>query len=192
MRVRYGSISLKRRVPGLPRNRLREFLKVVNRGCAFGLQQRLVYRLYIAQAVNLEADGLQKRHLCESSHLVAVAHDAVVDRVARRRLLVTRFASRKNQRCRHPLQVPLKGAANRLVEVVDVEDEAAVRRGKGSEVAHVGIAAELRLDPRVRDHREIGCHHRRRTTQIRKRRLCHDLMLQLKEGWHAAAFGALQ
>jgi len=43
----------------------------------------------------------------------------------------------------HALDVPLEGAVDGFVEVVDVKDEAAVWRGEGSEVADVGVAAEL-------------------------------------------------
>ena len=45
--------------------------------------------------------------------------------------------------------VPLEGAEGGLVEVVDVEDEAAVGAGEGAEVANMGVAAELAADAGV-------------------------------------------
>ena len=47
-----------------------------------------------------------------------------------------------------PLDVPLERAGQRLVEVVDVEDQPAVGRGEGTEVRQVRVAAELDLAAR--------------------------------------------
>ena len=55
-------------------------------------------------------------------------------------------AAGQHQRGGHALQVPLEGAADGLVEVVDVEDQPAVGRGIGAQVAHMGVAAELAHD----------------------------------------------
>lgn len=55
--------------------------------------------------------------------------------------------------------VPLEGSRVRLVEVVEVEEQGAVRRGEQSEVQQVGIAAELDGEARVGCRREVARHH---------------------------------
>src|SRR5947209_16584520 len=61
---------------------------------------------------------------------------------------------------------PLERTSNRLIEVVDVEDEMAVGRGKCAQVADVCVSAELGVQARVRQHREIGSHHRHCATEV--------------------------
>ena len=58
-------------------------------------------------------------------------------------VLCAGFAAGEDEAGGHALDVPLEWAADGLVEVVDVEDETAVGRGEGAEVAYVGVAAEL-------------------------------------------------
>jgi hypothetical protein len=48
----------------------------------------------------------------------------------------------------------------RLVEVVDVEDQFALRRPEESEVGQVRVAAELHLELSAREHAQIGRHDR--------------------------------
>ena len=74
---------------------------------------------------------------------------------------------------RHPLDVPLPRAGQRLVEVVGAEDEPAVRRREAAEVRDVGVAARLHRDPRVRRRREVGRHHGRRAAVEGERRHEH-------------------
>src|ERR1044072_6768754 len=59
-----------------------------------------------------------------------------------------------------PLDVPLPGPRQGLVEVVDVEYELALGRGVGAEVGEVGVAAELRLEPRAGRVGKVRRHHR--------------------------------
>src|SRR4051794_19777991 len=60
------------------------------------------------------------------------------------------------------LDVPLERAGMRLVEVVDVEDQAAVGRGEHAEVAEVRVPAELDGQIRARSGGEIAGHDPRR------------------------------
>ena len=69
-----------------------------------------------------------------------------------------------------PLQVPLERPGQRLVEVVRVEDEAAVRGGVGAEVGEVRVPAELRVQAGPRHPREVGGHEVRRAPVERERR----------------------
>ena len=71
---------------------------------------------------------------------------------------------------REPLDVPLEGAGQGLVEVVEVEHEAAVGRGEDAEVGQVGVAAELRPQPRVRRRGQVGRHGQGSAAEERERR----------------------
>ena len=60
-----------------------------------------------------------------------------------------------------PLEVPLPGPGQRLVEVVEVEDQPPVGGGEDAEVGEVGVAAHLHPQARGRGRGEVGGHHRR-------------------------------
>ncbi len=60
-----------------------------------------------------------------------------------------------------PHHVPLPGPRQRLVEVVDVEEQLAIRGGEGAEVGEVGVAAELHGEAAARGARQVRRHHRR-------------------------------
>jgi hypothetical protein len=89
----------------------------------------------------------------------------------------------------HALDVPLEGAADGLVEVVDVEDEAAVGRGEGAEVADVGVAAELGEDAGVGAEREIVGHDRDGSAEEAEGRAAMRSYLMGDERGDAAAHG---
>ena len=54
-----------------------------------------------------------------------------------------------------PLHVPLEGPGVGLVDVVDVEDEPPLRRREQTEVAEVGVTAQLDGQPGARALREV-------------------------------------
>ena len=87
------------------------------------------------------------------------------------------------------LDVPLEGAADGLVEVVDVEDEAGVDAGEGAEVADVGVTAELGVDARVGPERQVGGHDRRSSAEEAEGRGGHAVVLDGDEGGNTAAHG---
>ena len=116
----------------------------------------------------------------------------MLNRIAGGGFLVARLASGKDDGCGHAFEVPLEGAADGFVEVVDVEDEAAVGCGEGAEIADVGVAADLRFDAGVGDDGEICSHDGSRSTEEDEGRLRHELMLELEQGGNAAALGALK
>ena len=63
---------------------------------------------------------------------------------------------------REALEVPLPGRREGLVEVVDGEDDVALRGGEAAEVAQVGVAAALEADAGGRGGREVRRHGERR------------------------------
>src|SRR5580658_5996074 len=134
----------------------------------------------------------ERRHAGELAHLLDVAHDAGLGGLVRRAVFVSGGAARQYKRCGHALQVPLKWAANGFVEVVDVEDEAAIWSGVGAEIAHVRIAAELADDAGGGEACEVGSHDWSRSSKIPKRRPAHELILEANELRHAAAHGSLK
>ena len=109
---------------------------------------------------------------------------------ARRAVFVPRGAPGQHQRSGHALQIPLEGAADGFVEVVDVEDQPAIGRGEGAEVAHMRVAAELADDAGGGQLREVSGHHRRRAAKVAEGRLGHQLVFELDERGHAAAHRA--
>ena len=72
-----------------------------------------------------------------------------------------------------PLDIPFEGPGQGLVEVVDVEDQAALRRGVGAEVGQVRVAAQLGSQPRRRGGRQVGGHHQSRAPVEGERRHQH-------------------
>ena len=65
------------------------------------------------------------------------------------------------------------GPGQRLVEVVDVEDHATLRRSEHAEVREMGVAAELDSKPGVRGGRQVACHDERRAAEVGERRHQH-------------------
>ena len=71
------------------------------------------------------------------------------------------------------LEVPFPRAGIRLVEIVDAEDEVALRRGERAEVRHVHVAAGLHRESGDRRRRDVADHDRRGAPQKRERRRQH-------------------
>ena len=69
-------------------------------------------------------------------------------------------AERHRGRGHQALQVPLEGAREGLIEVVDIEDQPALRREVGAEVGDVGIPAELHVDAGRGAQRQVVGHRR--------------------------------
>ena len=136
-----------------------EGVEVVQRRGALGEAQDLRDGLHGVQAVDQVARELEHGHAREEC---AWRRDSWRGRGARRRgsgaFFGAGLAPGEDEAGGHALDVPLEGAADGLVEVVDVEDEAAVGRGEGAEVADVGVAAELGEDAGVGAEREVAGH----------------------------------
>ncbi len=94
------------------------------------------------------------------------------------RLLRGQGASGEHKAGGKPLQVPLEGTADGLIEVVDVEDEAAVGRGECAEVADVGVSADLINDAGVGQGGEIGGHDGDGSAKVAEGRREHAFVLE--------------
>ena len=92
----------------------------------------------------------------------------------------------------HSLDVPLEGAAEALVEVVDIEGQSAVEGGVGAEIANVGVAAKLIQEAGVGLVAEVVRHHRNSATEVAERCLGHACVLDLEEGRQAIGGGAME
>jgi len=99
--------------------------------------------------MDLIVSEFQHGHLREEVHRGAIALEEGSRGVAAEAVFCACLASGEDEAYGEALDVPLEWAANGLVEVVDVEDEAAIGRGEGSEVADVRVAAELGEDAGV-------------------------------------------
>ena len=99
-------------------------------------------------------------HLRELGHRLPVGPHRRQRRRARVRLGEPVVAARDREARRHPLHVVLERPGQRLVEVVQVEQQPPLGRGERAEVRQVRIAAQLGLQP-----------GHRRVLQVRR----HDL-----------------
>src|SRR5262249_29644018 len=80
---------------------------------------------------------------------------------------------RDGQNSHHSLNVPIPRPRQRRVEIIEVENELTLRRGKESEVRQMTIAARLYGDPRDGRGCEVMRHNRRGSPVEGKRRLRH-------------------
>jgi len=146
----------------------------------------------IVEAGNLVTGNLKDGHGRVGAHALGVAFHEAFDGAFAEQLFAGGFAAGHDQRSGHALQIPLEGAAEGLVEVVDVEDQAAVFSSVGAEVADVGIAAELHLNAGGGERREIGSHDRDSAAEVAERRSGHTLVFDLDQSRNAAFDGLLE
>ncbi len=99
-------------------------------------------------------------HRRKASHRLAVSANGRADRRSSLLLLQLKISGRHGEACDQPLQVPLPGPGQGLVEVVEVEDHVALGRPEAAEVREVGVPAELHGDAGRRGVLEVGSHHR--------------------------------
>jgi hypothetical protein len=85
-------------------------------------------------------------------------------------------ASRHDEARGQPLDIPFERAGQGLVEIVDVEHQATLRRGVRTEVRKVRIAAQLGPQTRRRRGVQVSGHRQRRTPVERERRHQHPAM----------------
>ena len=126
----------------------------------------------------------------QSSRLPIPANPRIASRYAARRGRADRpprlrveaaVAARDGEARDEPLDVPLERARQRLVEVVDAEDEAPIRRGERAEVGQVGVAAELDLAARARRVGQVRGHLRRGPAEEGERRHQHPPVAERHE-----------
>ena len=111
-----------------------------------------------ARDVEARVPDVDVPHLREARHRLAVlAHRRRHDRAAIG-IVEAAIPARDREARGEPLHVPLERPRQRLVEVVDAEDEPPIGRGEDAEVREVRVAAELRVQARPRPVREVGRH----------------------------------
>ena len=136
-----------------------EGLEGLERSGALGLAEDRRHRVDAGEAVNLMANHLQDGQRGELRHAGAVAFGEVEHGFFAGGALDAGLSPGEDERAGEALEVPLKGTADGLVEVIDVEEQAAADgAGVGAEVFDVGVAAELGEQPGVGVGGEIGSH----------------------------------
>src|SRR6476646_2356579 len=85
----------------------------------------------------------QDRLFRESSNRIAIACRECLDCLTTARAAVIGFASREHDTRRHSLQVPFPWSSDRLVEIIDIEYQAAIGCFITAEILHMRIAAKL-------------------------------------------------
>ena len=129
---------------------------------------------------------LQRLHLAELGHGLAVGADAGGGHVRGHGVLEAIVPAGHHEAGAEPLQVPLPGRRERLVEVVDGEDDPPLRGGEAAEVAQVGVAAALDADPGGGRRGQVGRHGERRPPVERERRADHAPVAEREQLGHAS------
>ena len=93
---------------------------------------------------------------------------------------------------RESLDVPLPGSRQSFVEVVDVEEDVALRRGEAAEIHKVSVAAGLHAKSGGWGRRQIGRHDRGRAAIEGERRLGHAAEADRDQFRDAAFVGLAQ
>jgi hypothetical protein len=166
-----------------------EGLEKLLRSGAAGLGEDGGHGVGFGEAVNLVAAELKYGHGGEDVHHAAVLVGEVEDGIATCGAFDAGFPARKDEAGSEALEVVLEGTADGFVEVVDVEDEAAIGGGEGSEVEDVGVAAELGGDAGVGMAGEIGGHDGDGAAEEAEGAGGHALILNRNEAGNAAAHG---
>jgi hypothetical protein len=112
--------------------------------------------------MDLVACDLQHRHGRECFHHRAILLRKKQHRGTSSGTLHAGFSARKNQARGKAFDVVLKRPPDRLIKIIDVEDQPAIERCKGPEIENVSIATQLRGNARVRMAGKIGAAPRKK------------------------------
>src|SRR3982751_993432 len=108
---------------------------------------------------------LECAHASEKRHLLSIAGDCGHRRVSVAMFRKAQVAARKSDARGQPLEIPLPGCTQRLVEVVDVEYQVALRRSEAAEVHQMRITASLHRDAAYQRPRQVVGHDRSSATK---------------------------
>src|SRR5262249_33603738 len=124
-----------------------------------------------ARAWSTSARAYQtSRWVIPANSRIASRYRATAAMTMSRRCLVVNPLSRPAlQAGRQPLDIPLPRAGQGLVEVVDVEHQAALGRAEDAEVGQVSIAAGLHRQPGYRRPGQVAGHRQGRAPVIGER-----------------------
>src|ERR1700741_2160482 len=112
---------------------MRQPLKRALRSRALRLMQRLRHRCDALQSLYEVAGNFNDRKAGKGCHQLPVTGAQGENSLFTGWLPGANLPPRQDEAGSHAFQIPFEGAADRLVEVVDVEDQAAIRRGIGAE-----------------------------------------------------------
>ena len=164
-----------------------ERLQIAQRSGALGQLEDCRDGLHAVQTVDLEARQVEHWHAREGVHHGAIAAKEGAGGVVADALPDAGLLPRQQKAGGHSLDIPLEGAADGLVEIVEVEYEATVGSCEGTEVADVGVTAELRVNAGVGTEREITGHYGDGATEEAEGRAGHPLVFDGDERGNTAA-----
>src|ERR1700733_14010491 len=123
--------------------------------------------------INPGVPDLQEAHRGIARHLGAVAADSCTGCTARVAVIELLVARSNDETGRQPLNIPLERSRERLIEVIDVEDQLPVGRREHAEIQQVRVTASLHPDICCRRVRQIPRHRRGRAAKVPKSRSGH-------------------
>jgi hypothetical protein len=123
--------------------------------------------------VDARIPHIEDRHLAELRHALAIRSRAGQRGVSGVGFTEAVVTTGKDEARGQALDVPLPRSGERLIEIVDVEDDPPFRRGKIAEVHQMAVAARLHAQPGCRRGREIRRHVERRPAIESERRVQH-------------------
>ena len=115
------------------------------------------------------APGDHRRHRRKLRHVLAVGPCGGASQRAALFLCKLRYPSSDSQAGSQAFNVPFERAGQCFVEIVEVKDRRAFRRGIGAKICEVGVATRLQPNPGARHARKIGSHDSRSATEERER-----------------------
>ncbi|MCY1516800.1 hypothetical protein D9M68_514540 [compost metagenome] len=143
--------------------------------------------LFLQQPLEGDAvvPGVEHAHLRVGLHPVPVAAHRVAHQVVGGVGGMAQMACGHHEAGAQPLQVPLPRTGAGFVEIIEVEQQRALRRGIAAEVAHMGVAADLHGQARVGRAGEIVRLDDRSAAVEGERRFQHAAVAQRDQAGHA-------
>lgn len=135
---------------------------------------------FIECRLHLEAcvPHVEVAHVRETRHRPVVGGNGGLDELLRIKAALARANFHAGHQSRN---VPLPGTRQRLIEIVEVEDRAPIRRREEPEVRDMRVSAGLDRDARGSQRREVRRHNRRSAAVERERRLPHPRVAQRQQ-----------
>ncbi len=161
-------------------------------GGAFGFFEDVGDGRDAAEAANGEMGQLKNGHGGEEAHALAITLEQVGGGFARFGVAGFGGLAGEEDAGSEPLEVPLEGAADGFVEVVDVEDEFGVDTGVGAEIADVGVAAELGDDAGIGLEGEVIGHDRHGSAKEAEGRGGHEPVAEIEQARKTAVHGTAE
>ena len=150
------------------------------------------HNLQNAVEVDAIVPDIQRAHRSIVGHSFTVGAHSVRCRLRRVAVEEVEMAGGDDDAGRESLYIPLPGSRQGFVEIVDVEENVALRRGEAAEIHQVSIATGLDAKSGGRGRRQIGRHDRGRAAIEGERRLGHATEADRNQFWDAAFVGLAQ